>query len=75
MPIKYQAIDSLMEAGITKEDAYALRRISMTLHGWFEHECNGTIQREEESGLPYWYSSATYKRLCRAIDRESGAMK
>ncbi len=30
---------SLQRAGITTEDALALRRIAMTLHRWFELEC------------------------------------
>jgi hypothetical protein len=31
--------DRLLNAGITTEDAVALRRISMTLHRWHEQEC------------------------------------
>lgn len=32
-------IVTLTRAGISQEDAYALRRISMTLHRWHELEC------------------------------------
>jgi len=47
----------------------------MTLHRWAEHECNGTIQRDEETGIPYWYSSYTCRKLGRVPDREAGAMR
>jgi hypothetical protein len=36
---KYNCLDALQSAGISYEDACALRRISMTLHRWFEMEC------------------------------------
>jgi hypothetical protein len=39
-----QAVERL---GFTHEEFYQLRRISMTLHRWHEHECNGNIQRPE----------------------------
>ena len=66
---------SLEIKGVSAADAAALRRISMTLHRWHEHECNGTIQRDDETCKPFWYSTATYRRLCAAIDRETGALK
>ncbi len=34
-----QQISRLQQEGITRDDALALRRISMTLHRWFEMEC------------------------------------
>lgn len=34
--------------GDARADAEQLRRISMTLHSWYELECNGEIQREEK---------------------------
>ena len=36
---KYNCIDTLIKAGISYQDATALRRISMTLHRWHELEC------------------------------------
>lgn len=36
---KYNCIDALIKAGISYQDATALRRISMTLHRWHELEC------------------------------------
>lgn len=38
--------DTLRALGFTRDEAEALRRISLTLHRWAEHECNGTIQRD-----------------------------
>ena len=37
--VKYNCVGALCDAGITYEDATALRRISMTLHRWHEREC------------------------------------
>ena len=61
--------------GFTGDECDSLRRVSMTLHRWHEHECNGTIQRDESSGIPYWYSEVDGRRLVRAQDREAGAMR
>lgn len=64
-------------AGIAYDDAEALRRISMTLKRWFEHECNGAIQRDGErgDGAPFWHSTHDGRRLYRAPDRERGALR
>ena len=59
----------------TWDDAKALRRAALTLRGWYVHDCNGTIQRDEEDGLPYQYSGVTHKRLGKCADREKGAIK
>jgi hypothetical protein len=69
--------NTLMALGFTDDEAEALRRISMTLHRWFEHECNGTIQRDGENGdgAPFYYNPDTGRRHGRAPDREAGAMK
>lgn len=61
------------------DDAYALRRIAMTLHRWHEMECgidHGCIERDGENadGRPYWLSSMTGRRFPIA-DREKGAHK
>lgn len=68
---------ALIRTGFNLDDATALRRISMTLHRWSEHECNGAIQRDGErgDGLPYWYNLNSGRRICRAPDRERGALK
>lgn len=53
--------NTLMALGFTADEAAALRRISMTLHRWAEHECNGNIERDGENsdGAPYWSNPNT----------------
>lgn len=54
MLAKYDCIDNLRQAGISREDAEALRRISMTLHRWHELECGtdeGCIEREQKYAI------------------------
>ena len=71
-------LSRLERAGISHDDALALRRIAMTLHRWHELECGiglGCIERDEETGVPYWISARTGRRLYRTADREKGALK
>jgi len=70
-------LDQVIRCGIAYDDALALRRVSMTLKRWFEHECNGAIQRDGErgDGVPYWHSTFDGRKLYRAPDRERGALK
>lgn len=69
--------DSLRSLGFTSDEADALRRISLTLSKWSEHECNGVIQREGETGdgRPYWYNPDTSRSCGYVADRERGALK
>ncbi len=69
--------NTLLNLGFTLPEAETLRRISMTLHRWFEHECNGAIQRdgEDADGKPFWYNVNTGRKVCAIADRERGAMK
>ena len=71
--------NALTGLGFTLAETAALRRISRTLHRWAEHECNGTIQREGESGdgAPYWYYDTPqgHRRGPKAPDRERGALR
>lgn len=62
--------------GFTSDEFHALRRISMTLHRWHEHECNGNIQRDGDDGegKPRWHSRDGDKGY-RIADRERGALK
>lgn len=60
--------------GINEDDATALIRASMTLHRWAERECNGEIQRDEETGKPYVHSTWDGRRLYPTADREKGAL-
>lgn len=77
-----ERIQELQRAGVSYDDACALRRISMQLHRWFEMECgdsNGAaIERDETTGKPYltWDSGTSGKRHKSPIaDRERGAEK
>ena len=71
----HYCVKGLMTAGISLDDAVALRRISMTLHRWHEAECNGEIQRDEATNIPYWYNRHTNKKIWKVADRETGALK
>ena len=74
-------LETLTRAGISLEDAMALRRISMTLHRWHELECGddtGWIERNEDTDKPFMvrWNGYTGKRMQWAIpDREKGALK
>jgi hypothetical protein len=86
---RYDPIPSLIRAGITYEDARALRRISMTLRRWFEYECGtgeGQVTRsierdgDEPDSKPYMrvqYPSRDgyVDRRWPIPDRETGARK
>ena len=80
----FRMIEQLKNAGITEHDAYALRRISMTLHNWHELECGDgndyaswSIERDKTTDKPFLVSYPhTGKSYQRAIpDREKGALK
>lgn len=59
---------------VTLSDARTLRRAELTLHRWAEEECNGTIQRDEVTGTPYWYRHDGTRGGI-APDREAGALR
>ena len=72
----------LSRAGFTTDEARALLRAERVLHTWAEHECNGVIQRDEKTGVPYLYNvNARYldphdrRAYSRTGDREEGALK
>jgi hypothetical protein len=66
--------EALRSHCITQDEVDTLLRAQRTLHTWAEHECNGVIQRDDETGKPYWYS-VMGKRYGAAPDRETGALK
>lgn len=82
--------DTLRELGFTRDEAEALRRISMTLHRWHELECGDgneygswAIERDDNGdGPPYMVrhhymhgrGKDTVTRT-RIPDREKGALK
>jgi hypothetical protein len=74
-----QVLESLkrVTGEATLADAQKLRRAALTLRRWYEHECNGVIQRDGDDGegAPYWYSPRTGERISPANDREKGAIK
>lgn len=67
--------DALRSLGFTRDECEALIRAQQTLHTWAEHECNGAIQRDEKTNVPYWYNTNTGRKLSRTSDREAGAIK
>lgn len=79
---KYDSVSRLIDAGVNRDDAQALRRIAMTLDRWHELECgdaNGqAVERDEKTNIPY----LTYdlgdngkRARTRIADREGGALK
>ena len=49
--------DALVSLGFDPNDVQTLRRISMTLRRWHDRECgdgNGCIERDEQTGMPFW---------------------
>jgi hypothetical protein len=72
-----EMLNRVQRYGIILDDALMLRRISMTLHRWFELECgddHGCIGRDEATERPYWLSAHSGMRTPIA-DRERGAMR
>ena len=74
--------ETLRSLGFTDDEAQKLRRISMTLRRWHELECGtegGAIERDENTGKPYWVFSGggfgTRRSLSPIADRETGAWK
>lgn len=69
--------ERVLALGFTDAEFDALRRISMTLHRWHEHECNGNIQREGDDceGKPRWHSGMGNGKGYRIADKERGALK
>ena len=73
----FNILGRLELAGINRDDAVQLRRISMTLHRWHELECgsgSGAIERDEVTGKTYWINSYNSRRTP-TPDRETGALK
>ena len=77
----------LNNAGISNDDATALRRCAMTLHRWHELECGDgndycswNIERDEKTGKPFmrrqWVgkSGLWFNKLHPIPDREKGAL-
>lgn len=72
-----ESVVALTRAGMTDADAFALRRVAMTLHRWRELECGtdtGGVERDETTGKTYWYNAMTGRRSP-TPDRETGALQ
>ena len=69
--------DVLVSLGFTTGESDALRRISLTLHRWAEHTCNGVIERDEtRQNRPFWSNPNTGRHYVAPVaDRETGAIK
>jgi hypothetical protein len=75
-----------MALGLSSDEVSQLVRINSTLNTWLEHECNGDIERDDDTGKCYWVRKdpvqASATRLAYSIynrsrtpDRETGALK
>jgi len=70
---------NLYNLGFDADEAGKLRGIAMTLSRWCEHEANGDIERDEQTGKTYRVFNlnshhSTVRRYPTA-DREMGALK
>lgn len=65
----------LAEVGITPAEVDALLRCERALSLFGERECNGEIERDEETGRVYHISRYNYKRCGRARDTETAALQ
>lgn len=79
-----QMLERIQAAGITQDDALALRRCAMTLHRWYELECGDgnnyaswAIERDEKTDKPYMVRYPHQGATTRSPipDREKGAHK
>ena len=70
-----------MALGLSSDEVSQLVRIDSTLSTWGEHECNGDIERDEDTNKCYWsyempVGEGHYTRMrSRTSDRETGALK
>jgi hypothetical protein len=75
----FRMIENLKRLSISETDAYALRRIAMTLHRWSERECNGEVERDETTGKTCavfgMYSMSGRITRSKCPDLETGALK
>lgn len=74
---QYTQEQTLQSLGFTRTESQALRRISMTLSRWAEHDCNGTIERDESrNNRPFWSHPGAGRHFVAPVaDRERGALR
>ena len=72
----HEMLARVERSGISSADAYALRRIAMTLRSWYERECGvdgGCIIRDETTERPYFQSARSGQKFP-IRDAENGAL-
>lgn len=77
---KFALYSKLQDLGFTYEEAFALRRIELTLQSWAVRECGDgsdwAIERDEKTGKPYnTYHGQGRARRYAIADREAGALR
>lgn len=74
-----ERIERRFGIAVSPADARTLRRAELTLHHWFEEECNGTIQRDGDDGdgkpRRYLDMGSAPAAIWPIRDREAGARK
>lgn len=67
----------MSELGFSYSEAQSLRRIELTLRRWSEAECNGEIQRDDNTEKPFrvWSTGNGHESRMPTADREQGALK
>ena len=66
--------NTMADLGFRFDETETLRRAQITLHTWAEHECNGVIQRDDDTGKPRRYYGRNMDHSAPAPDREKGAL-
>ena len=66
--------NALTSLGFDAQEIAALLRIEKTLHRWAERECNGEVERDEDTGTPFLvYDELRSRYPC--PDLEGGALR
>ena len=68
----YQVMQSI---GFSPDQTASLLRAEKSLHRWAERDCNGDIERDEESGKPFAVYGINRNVRSPIPDREKGALK
>lgn len=74
-------VERFCKLGFTHDEVDQLLRIERTLRNWFTAECNGEIERDEDTDKPFAVSRAWINGLARErttwpiADREAGARR
>ena len=66
---------AFLSEGFSREEYYGLVKDGKLLHTWAEHESNGEIQRDEETGKCFRYYGEHMDKSYKTADRETPAIK